>query len=74
MENRGQWSPPQESREYKAAVKNIYSILPYLPVEHNKVINNWNTTFQGMKVHNYELEGLTHSNAVLNSSNSSVMA
>ena len=58
---------------YTVAVQNIYSVPPPSPKEHHKVIDNLNTTFQGMQTQSYELERLVQANEVLTSSNSAVM-
>ena len=57
-----------------AAVHNIYIVPPHPLEEHHEVIENFNTIIQGMQTNTYDLEGLAQVNAVLNSSNSTVMA
>ena len=59
---------------YTAAVQNVYGVTPLPLEEHQEVIDNLNTIFQGMQTHSYKLERMEQYNAVLTSSKSAVMA
>ena len=60
---------------YTVAVQNIYSVPPpILPEEHGEVIYSVKATTQGMQGQMYDIDGLAQANAVLNTTNSLVMA
>ena len=76
----------QEHREYKrdvttagkggytATVKKIYGAPPPSPEDHHEVIEDIKKIVQVIRTRGYELEELAQDNAVLTTSNSSVMA
>ena len=59
--------------EYTTEVHNIHVLLTPPQEEHRQAINNLHTIVQGMQTQSYDLEGQTHANAVLTSSNTSLI-